>query len=538
MKRESIKQWFSKIFTRDINIPRKTFGYLLFSLLAIMLIVEGLVFNYIKMVKDVGTLSVEGYIFVFTVAISFFISGILVDLIKNRTRYYNLTLLVCIFGLLMSAISNKIFNFLGLLIVLLAIPQLIIVWFTILVHETNILNRGRISTYLLIPSFNLGFISIIFIVFDFLYIYFGILIFFVFLIIYWHSRSYKYKETEERLKSDKKYLKIIFEKHFFRYSSSFTILSFTLGGLFARYSFDVDFLLFIIVTSLYCVAAGCFFDNLGRKITIVLGILVVSFFLISYGSFENKSVILGMPRKIFLSIHYGFSIGPLILAIFTIAGDFSTERGNLKFRGRINGIFMLLFFLGAIFGFMLSKWIMSIPDNEDFISDFPNLLNSYILVILLVWMMGMKEFLVSKEKKWADTLNNLLVFSKTGICLYEHDFEKKGKTEDKEGTIQFDRDLVSGVLSGIITIISEITQSKKQLRKIDKQGVFLLFGYGKYHIVALVATMELPVLFKKIDEFSRDFENKFSKDLKTFQGNVSRFVPTKNLIKKYFKQKI
>ncbi|GAI01775.1 unnamed protein product, partial [marine sediment metagenome] len=71
-----------------------------------------------------------------------------------------------------------------------------------------------------------------------------------------------------------------------------------------------------------------------------------------------------------------------------------------------------------------------------------------------------------------------------------------------------------------------------------KQGVFLLFGYGKYHIVALVATMELPVLFKKIDEFSRDFENKFSKELKTFQGNVSRFVPTKNLIKKYFKQKI
>ena len=156
MKRESIKQWFSKVFARDINIPKKTFLYLFFSLLAIMLIVEGLLFNYIKMVRDVGTLSVQGYIFVFTVAISFFISGILVDFIKNRTRYYNLTLLVCIIGLLMSAISNKIFNYLGLLIVLLAIPQLIIVWFTILVHETNILNRGRISAYLLIPSFNLG----------------------------------------------------------------------------------------------------------------------------------------------------------------------------------------------------------------------------------------------------------------------------------------------------------------------------------------------------------------------------------------------
>lgn len=527
MKRESIKQWFSKVFARDINIPKKTFLYLFFSLLAIMLIVEGLIFNYIKMVRDVGTLSVQGYIFVFTVAISFFISGILVDFIKNRTRYYNLTLLVCIFGLLMSAISNKIFNFLGLLLVLLAIPQLIIAWFTILVHETNILNRGRISTYLLIPSFNLGSISIIFIVFDSLYVYFGILVFLVFLIVFWISRSYKYKETEERLKSDKKYLRIIFEKHFFRYSTSFTLLSITLGGLLARTRFNVDFLLFIIISSIYLIAAGCFFDNFGRKITIVLGILVVSFFLISYG-FVDEDEILGMPTKVVLSFHYAFSLVPLILAIFTIAGDFSTERGNLKFRGRINGIFMLLFFLGMIFGYILSTWLNSLPNLL-------NLLNSYILVILLVWMMGMKEFLVSKEKKWADTLNNLLVFSKTGICLYEHDFDKKDK--DKEGTIQFDRDLVSGVLSGIITIISEITQSKKQLRKIDKEGVFLLFGYGRYHIVALIATMELPVLFKKLDEFSRDFENRFSKDLKTFQGNVSRFVPTKNLIKKYFKQK-
>jgi MFS family permease len=531
MKRESIKQWFTKVFTRDINLPKKTFGYLLFSLLAILLIVEALIFEYIRMVKEVGATSVEIYVFVFIVAISFFISGILVDFMKNRTKYYNLMLLICVMGLLIAAIPENYFYYLGMIIVLLTLPQLIIVWFTILVHETNILNRGRISTYLLIPSFNFGFISIIFIEFDILYLGLGILEFFVFLIIFWYSRTYKYKETEERLKSDKKYLKIIFEKHFFRYSSSFTMLSITLGGLLERYTFDVELFLFVIISSLYLIAVGCFFDNFGRKISIVLGILVVSFFLISYGSFINEPYILGMPRKVVLSIHYAFSIGPLILAIFTIAGDFSTERGNLKFRGRINGIFMFLFFLGTIFGFILSNWI------NDVIPDFANLLNSYILVILLVWMMGMKEFLVSKEKKWADTLNNLLVFSKTGICLYEHDFEKKGKTEDKEGTVQFDRDLVSGVLSGVITIISEITQSKKQLRKIDKGGVFLLFGYGRYHIVALIATMELPVLFKKLDEFSREFENKFSKDLKGFQGNVNRFVPTKYLIKKYFSQK-
>ena len=531
MKKESINQWFSRVFTRDINISKKSFGYLLFSLLAIMLIIEALIFEYIRVVNDLEATIEQIYIFVLILAISFLFSGMLVDLIKNRTQYYNLMLLIAVFGLLLSAIPENLFYYFGMVLVLLTTPQLIIVWFTILVHETNILNRGRITTYVFVPSFNLGFISLIFIEFDILYLGLGILEFFIFLIIFWYSRSYKYRETEERLQSEKKYLKIIFEKHFFRYSSSFTMLSITLGGLIERYTLNVDILLFAIISSFYLIVAGCFFDNIGRKISIVLGILVVSFFLISYGSFINEPEVLGMPIKVVLSIHYAFSLGPLLLAIFTIAGDFSTERGNLKFRGRINGIFMLLFFLGTIGGFMLSYWINAVIPN------FANLLNSYILVILLVWMMGMKEFLASKEKKWAETLSNLLVFSKTGICLYEYDFEKKGKTKDKEGTVQFDRDLVSGVLSGVITIISEITNSKKELRKIDKEGVFLLFGYGRYHIVALIATMELPVLFKKLDEFSREFENKFSKDLKLFAGNVARFFPTKSLIKKYFKQK-
>jgi len=534
MKRESIKQWFSRVFTRDLNLPHKTFLYLLFSLLAIMLIVEGLVFKYITLVRTAGVVGNEVYMFVIIFAISFFLSGIFVDLIKNRTRYYNLMLLICIVGLLISAIFQNFLYYFGLLLVLFTAPQLIIVWFTILVHETNILNRCRISTYLLIPCFNLGAISIVFFVFDFLYIYFGILELCIFLIIFWYSRSYKYIETKERLKSDKTYSKIVFEKHFFRYSSSFAMLSFILGDLFARYSFEVEFLIFIIVSSLYLIIAGCLFDNFGRKITIVLGILVISFFLISYGSFVGLPNIFGIPRKVFLSIHYGFSIAPLILAIFTIAGDFSTERGNLKFRGRINGIFMLVFFLGAIIGFIFSRWIDNLPGLNSFIPGFRYLLNNFILVILLVWMMGMKEFLVSKEKKWAHTLNNLLVFSKNGVCLYNHNFQKKGKAGDKEDEMQFDEDLVSGALTGIITIISEITHSKKQLRKIDKEGGFLLFGYGKYHIVALIATMELPVLFKKIDEFSREFENIFLKELRTFQGNVTRFVPTKYLIKKYF----
>ncbi len=540
MKSESIKQWFIRVFIRDINLPRSTWIYLFFSLLSITLVAESFLFRYTILTGGVLFVEIEIYIFLLVLAISFVISGIVVDLIKNRTKYFNLMLFLCIIGLLLSAFQEIFIYYLGLLIVLLTVPQLVILWFTIFVHETNILNRGRIAAYLLISCFSLGYISVLFLMSDFLYFFFGILEFGLLLIIFWASRSYTYVETTKRLKSDKKYFKIIFEKHFFRYSSSFTILSFILGDLIARYTFEVDLFIYAIASFSYIIAAGCFLDNIGRKTSIVLGIFVLSFFLISYGSYIDADYIFGLPRKAFLSIHYGFSILPLLLAIFTISGDFSTERGNLKFRGRINGLFMSLLFFGAIIGFVFSHWINDIyrrfPVLYEYLPNIPDLLNGFILVSLLVWMMAMKEFLVSKDKKWANALKNIFILNKHGVCLYHHSFEHKDLFKEEEHP-ELDEDLVSGVLSGVISIISEITHSKKQLRQIQKEEATLLFSYGKYHIIALIASMELPVLLKKLDEFSREFEQKFSTDLKTFKGNVQRFDPTKFLVVKYFSQK-
>jgi MFS family permease len=232
---------------------------------------------------------------------------------------------------------------------------------------------------------------------------------------------------------------------------------------------------------------------------------------------------------------------PLLLAIITISGDFSTERGNLKYRARINGLFMALMFLGTIIGFFFSRWINGLytlyPELNNIIPDFPNLLDSFILVILLVWMMAMKEFLISKEKNWSSAMINLYVFSAYGVGLYYHNFEEIPQGEEKEKKREMDEDLISGALTGVVAIISEITQSKKQLRKIDKEGYHLLFSFGKYHVVCLISNLDLPVLLKKLDEFSKDFEIKFGKDLKNFVGNVSPFDSTKFLIDKYFNQK-
>lgn len=541
MKKDSLRNWAIKVFIRDINLKRGTIIYLFFSILSITLVAEAFLFKYVILTGGLSVVGIEIYVFLITLAISFLISGPLVDKIKHRTKFFNITLLVCLLGLIISNIPLTLFYYIGLFAILLTIPQLILLWFTILIHETNILNRGRITAYLMISGFSLGYISVIFIIYEFLYPILSILEFCVFFIVVWYSREYSYIETDERLKSDKKYLNIIFEKHFFRYSSSITVLSFIFGNLLAGYGFDIDFFIFALASFTYLIAAGCCLDNIGRKTSIVLGILLLSFFLVSFGSFIESSYIFGMPRKVFLSIHYGFSILPLLLAIFTISGDFSTERGNLKFRGRINSLFLSLLFFGAVIGFVFSIWINDIYDRfpifENFLPNFPNLLNGFILVILLVWMMGMKEFLASKEKKWADSLKNIFVFNKHGICLYNYSFEKNELIKEETDEAGFDEDLISGALTGIIAIISEITNTKRELRQIQKEEATLLFTYGKYHIVALIASIELPVLFKKLDAFSRAFENKFSKELKNFKGNVTHFEPARFLLTKYFSKK-
>lgn len=244
-----------------------------------------------------------------------------------------------------------------------------------------------------------------------------------------------------------------------------------------------------------------------------------------------------MPREIFLSIHYAFSLAPLLLAILTVSGDFSTERENVRYRGRINGFFISLVFFGVILGFFFSRtlnFLYSIyPELNDVIPDFPNRLNSFLLVILLVWMMAMKEFLISKEKDWASAIISILVFHKNSVCLYDQKF----KRNEGELPSKLDENVISGALTGVLTIISEITQSKERLRKIDKKGHYLYFSYGKSHIVTLITSMDLPILIKKLDAFSKDFGTKYEKILKYFVGNVSPFEDTKYLVEKYFNQK-
>ncbi|MFX1371905.1 MAG: hypothetical protein ACFFCE_08600 [Promethearchaeota archaeon] len=488
----------------------------------------------------------------FVISILFLAFGFFIDRITNKTQFFNIVLLICIIGLLLTTFTHPLFDIFGILIILITIPQLILIWCSTLDHETNILNRGRITAMILVSSYLFSLPVIFFLFFKDLYIFLIIIEFFLLIITVIISRFYTYIETKDRLKSDKKYFDIIFELHFSRYSVGLAFLSGLLGGLLndslAYFeSYKISILTFSIASFFYILAAGWFFDYMGRKNSLVLGILLVSFFYISFGSSyigSPNDPVFGMPKEIHISLHYAFAILPLILAIITIAGDFSTERGNLKYRGSINGLFLALMFFGIGLGYLLYKMIDLLYNNFEemqiWVPNLPNLLNSFALVIVLVWMMAGKDILISKEKDWAKSLKNLFVLTNSGVCLYNYDFILKRQAygeEEEEKECEFDEDLVSGALSGVITIISEITRSSKHIKKIDKEGNHLYFAFGKYHIVVLITSMDLPILKKKLDAFSRTFEQNFSEDVKNFRGNVEVFSPTRYMIDRYFSQK-
>ncbi|MFW9988339.1 MAG: hypothetical protein ACFFC3_06770 [Candidatus Odinarchaeota archaeon] len=552
LKKRNIKYSLGKLFARDVDLENITLLYLFFSFLSISFTVEYFILKFFIQMEVGLEIEIPVIMTLFIISILFLASGFFIDIISNKTRFFNIVLLICIIGLLLTTFTDPLFDIIGLLIILITIPQLIIIWCSTLAHETNILNRGRITAIILISSYLLGLFVIFFLFFKDLYIYLIILEFILLIIIVIISRFYCYIETKDRLKSDRKYFKIILELHFSRYSVGLAFLSGLLGGLlndslshFKNY--NINPLTFSITSFFYVLAAGWFFDYMGRKNTLVLGILIVSFFYISFGSFyigSPNDPVFGMPKEIHISLHYAFAILPLILAIIIIAGDFSTERGNLKYRGSINGLFLALMFFGLGLGYLLYKMIDVLYNNfEDmqiWVPNLPNLLNSFALVIVLVWMMAGKDILVSKEKDWAKSLKNLFVLSNSGVCLYNYDFIFKSehyeeKKEEKE--CEFDEDLVSGALSGVITIISEITRSSKHIKKIDKEGNHLYFAFGKYHIAVLITSMDLPILNKKLDAFSRAFEQNFSEEIKNFRGNVQVFSPARYMIDRYFSQK-
>ena len=105
---------------------------------------------------------------------------------------------------------------------------------TIYIHESNILNRGRLLGYLFFLAFIISHLIISITYGNPLLVIFIESAFFV--LIYFISKKYQYKETEERLTSSKNFFQILTGGyHILGYLIVFLIFGYVLGNAFSTY---------------------------------------------------------------------------------------------------------------------------------------------------------------------------------------------------------------------------------------------------------------------------------------------------------------
>ncbi|MHA1723392.1 MAG: hypothetical protein ACTSXH_00915 [Promethearchaeota archaeon] len=513
---------FFKGFMRDVIITPQGFIYFLLAFTFSMFIIDYAYLSFLSFNPE-KLLLILGFSSLLTILLSIIFSGFIVDKIKDRVKLLLISSFFTLLGFILFNLGT-VFETIGYSLMLFFVGLYLIDLITILTHESTILNRGRLLGY--ISSISLLSAHLIIVLTDGNYIILFLLNSFIFLSLLLISLKYEYKETEERLKSSKRFREVIFTHPIFGYIMSFLVLGFVFGN---AYPLDVEVLinptLFIFILTFFFLLTGLSLDIFGRKTSFTLGILILSFLIIFSGIF----------KELYSEIFLGISIPIIFITLFTLTGDFSTERMTLKYRGRITSVFVLFIIIGFIGGILLRYFLtLYYVLNPQFywIPELINGINSLLLIGLLVWIMPLSEILTSKEADWAETLKNLYVIYKNSTCLYAKDFIRSPPSIYSQ---PLNEDIISSGFKGIIDLISEITKEKRRLRVIDKEGSKIYFSYGKHVIIVLISTKILPLLHKKLELFTKAFEKQFSEELEYYNGNIQPFLATEELILKYFK---
>ena len=396
---------------------------------------------------------------------------------------------------------------------------------TIYVHESNILNRGRLLGYFFFIAFIISHLVMLVTYRNtILVLAIESILFFT---IYYISRDYSYKETKPRLSSDKTFFQILTGAyHVLVYLLVFLIFGYVLGNAFSTYGeLNISPLIFVPLFMFLFIGFGVALDNFGRKWTFAAGLLIISSIFLFADIFQNPII--------YNSILFGVSIPIIFIILFTLSADFSTERNSIKYRARMICIFLLVFMMGLIAGvlihFVLNRLFLSDPLNFYWIPPYLHGLSPFLLIVTLVWISSLPEILSYKEADWAESLISLYVFNSSAVCLYNKNFNPEQKSNIPN------EDLITGGFSGIIGLISEITNQNKNLNIIDKEGVKIYFSYGKSVISALISTKYLPVLSKKLDIFTKSFERQFESEFAHFTGKINPFKDARRLVYRYFK---
>lgn len=129
-----------------------------------------------------------------------------------------------------------------------------------------------------------------------------------------------------------------------------------------------------------------------------------------------------------------------------------------------------------------------------------------------------------KQRNWRKTLKNLFVFTKEGLSLYEYSF----------GIEIQDPALISAMIAALTNFVREVTGSKQALRTIDQEDKKVILYHGNQITAAMMSDKDLPIIHKRVRQFSEAFEKEFAIILKKWTGETTAFKGAEVIVNKYF----
>ncbi|MHA1377849.1 MAG: MFS transporter [Candidatus Helarchaeota archaeon] len=181
--------------------------------------------------------------------------------------------------------------------------------------------------------------------------------------------------------------------------------------------------------------------------------------------------------------------------------------------------------LGGSLGFIVANF-MTLPALNEYIDTMILMVILLISEFSLVPFAFMKESLPpSEEMNWPHEIIHLYIMNEGGIVLVDYSFQQ---------TEELDADLFSGGISGVCTLLQEMTKSNQRLKIIDHEDKKIMFEYGEQFTVALLASKNLGILRTKLISLTNEIQSVFWETIANWDGNIEVFAPINTMIRNYF----
>ncbi|GEM_PF-3471819 len=131
------------------------------------------------------------------------------------------------------------------------------------------------------------------------------------------------------------------------------------------------------------------------------------------------------------------------------------------------------------------------------------------------------------ELDWDAKVKELYLISSTGVPLLYVNFETGTSTVDP------DQALTAAVLSALSLGLKR-TGKGGRVRVVDQGNLKFLFGYAGNATLVVVATEDLYIIRRRIDEFMQTFATLYGEILEAWDGNISVFRPAEALARSIF----